>query len=795
MTADGAAAAEAGRGPGWQRPPALVAAGLALVALAVTAGLALRGGEPAPARADAVPYDGRSPREPAGRETRVIVELARPGLGEAGIADPAAQRAYGRSLKREGSALRSALAARGVRLEDVRAFTRTLNGFAATVRTADLARLASPGVRVQPVRRFYPATAEPARIPTPAAPRPAAPAGGPRVAVLDTGVDARHPLLRDRVARGFDALGGGTGAAERSGTALAGVLAAAGERVLAIRVAGAQATAGGSGAEQVALTDQLLAGLERAVDPDGDGATADRVPVALIGLNSPYAGFVGTPEARAVAGAAQLGTLVVAPAGGEGMAAGPEGTVGSPAAAPAALAVGALVAEDATARVVLRLGETDAGDAALLAGAAPPRGRRIPAVVVEAGNNPVAAAVGAAAAGARAVILAEPRARPLPAMPAGRIGVPVLGLTGEPATAALDGPRRVRLTAGRAIAAAAPRPDGPPAVSPFSSHGPAPAPRVDPDAASSGSQAAAPAGALVVKPDLVAPGAARTALAGGGGVVVGGTAIAAARVAAAAAQLARERPAASVAQLRDALRAAADPGDGDLSVRAAGAGRLRRPGRDAGLRARVAPPGGDPCTATGACARVVLANQGPAPARLALAVQADRGTRAALATPSLTLPPGGEREAEIAVAARGDLATGRLLARAAEIGTLTVPYAVPTRPPAPPPVGPLALRRRGGRVTGVAFPLGAFGRGDPVSTGTRVRLTGRLDLALVDASGRRVRRLTPATGARDLLPAEYAYTLPRGTLAGLARGRYAFRATARPPGGAPAAAARSEPFR
>ena len=168
------------------------------------------------------------------------------------------------------------------------------------------------------------------------------------MAVLDTGVDKRHPLLAGRLDRGYDAIDRDRdpaaapdprgGRRETSGTALAGILVAAGERVLPIRVAGLQPAAQGTGLEDVAVSDTLLAGLERAVDPNGDGATDDHVPIAVVGVNSPYAGFEDSPEAQAVTGAADLGTLVIAPAGGEGAAAGTGGTLGSPAAAPDALA-------------------------------------------------------------------------------------------------------------------------------------------------------------------------------------------------------------------------------------------------------------------------------------------------------------------------------------------------------------------------------------------------------------------------------------------------------------------------
>ena len=342
----------------------IAAAGAALVALVAAIVLLAAGGSPPPpARADATPYDGRSPREPSGRGTRVIVELPRPSLGEAGIVDPERQRTYVQSLEDESAALRSALGARGIRLSDVVVYTKTFDGFAATVDTADLADLPSLGVRAQPARRFYPATSEPALIPGVKPPTAAAPLGGASVAVLDTGVDKRHPLLANRLDRGYDAVDRDRdpapaadprgGRRETSGTALAGILVAAGERVLPIRVAGLQPAAQGTGLEDVAVSDTLLAGLERAVDPNGDGATDDHVPIAVVGVNSPYAGFEDSPEAQAVTGAADLGTLVIAPAGGEGAAAGTSGTIGSPAAAPDALAVGALTAPTAVARIDL----------------------------------------------------------------------------------------------------------------------------------------------------------------------------------------------------------------------------------------------------------------------------------------------------------------------------------------------------------------------------------------------------------------------------------------------------------
>ena len=115
---------------------------------------------------------------------------------------------------------------------------------------------------------------------------------------------------------------------ERHGTELAGILVgsggpgglhgvAPGATVLPIRVAGWQA--GADGRDIVfGRTDQVIAGLDRAVDPNGDGDTHDAVRVALLGVAEPYAAFTDGPEAQAVQGALDLNTLVVTPAGNDG---------------------------------------------------------------------------------------------------------------------------------------------------------------------------------------------------------------------------------------------------------------------------------------------------------------------------------------------------------------------------------------------------------------------------------------------------------------------------------------------
>ena len=64
-----------------------------------------------------------------------------------------------------------------------------------------------------------------------------------------------------------------------------------------------------------ARSDQLIAGLDRAVDPNGDGDAHDALRIALVGVAEPFASFADSPEAQAVAGALTLDTLVVAPGG------------------------------------------------------------------------------------------------------------------------------------------------------------------------------------------------------------------------------------------------------------------------------------------------------------------------------------------------------------------------------------------------------------------------------------------------------------------------------------------------
>ncbi|MDA0142518.1 S8 family serine peptidase, partial [Solirubrobacter deserti] len=701
---------------------------------------------PAPAAtlADPVPYDGRSPIQARGSEQRVLVQFRRAALGNLENArglGADAQREHIDSLKREATSTRSSLEAQGVVLRDVVAFYRVWNGFAATVRTRDLPKLNSNNLRVRTVRRAYPASSEPVPVNEKPTLQPAGLTATPPIAVLDTGIDAA--ALNGHADPGYDAVDrdrkpdpgkdpSGTNRRETSGTALAAILAQASERVMPIRVASLRASGGAAQAE--ATTDQIIAGLEHAVDPNGDQDTSDHVPVALVGVNAPYAGFSNTPEAQAIEGAAGLGTLTIAPAGNEGAAAPGSGTVGSPASAPDALAVGALAGPEPAPRTKLDAGGATV-DAAVLAGTPPKRGEtagpvdnteaaalsdlairlRGKVVIVRAGENPSAQAAAVAGTGAAAVLLAQPIDDPLPSLPAGRAAAPVIGVTGEAAEDLLE------LDPGTTVSFGAPT-RGPKGeaqtrnASTFTAQGPS-------------------AGGLP-KPDLAADGSALT-ISG----VTGGTAVAAAHVAIEAARLARARPELSPQQLRATLIAAAQPND--LPPDRAGAGIAAQP--TSGITA-------DPPTArSGPLDPVTIDLTASAGTQVTLRATGN----AEVTPPTATLIPGTPTTVQVRLPRPGTT-TGRLEAVNGNRVVASVPWLVRPDTVEPIAVGELRIDRGGRRVR---FTLGAFERGRQ----TRIQVAERLILDLIDEDGKVRRTLTFPQGARELMPAEYAYTLPAGT--------------------------------
>ncbi|MFL5919498.1 MAG: S8 family serine peptidase [Gaiellaceae bacterium] len=367
---------------------ALVLAALAVVVTAVL--IAAGGGGRSVATPDEPSWQGlagaQRPRVAVGQ--RVIVVLRAPALADrvgnaGGLATSDDERRWTETALAAQRLLVSRLRVNGVVAQPEFSYTHTLNGFSAAFDARGIAVLErAPEVAgVYPVRAAYPATVQ---LSTKYGERPDIALSdrdgrGVTIALLDTGVDRAHPFLRGRVAPGIDIVGGNPDAAaapnpdepaqlERHGTELAGLLVgsggpgalagvAPGATLVPIRVAGWQRDAAARWAVY-GRTDQLLAGIERAVDPNNDGDAHDAARVALVGVAEPFAAFADGPLARAAAGALRLDTLVVAPAGNDGPAGPAYGSVAGPGGAPAALTVGALDlrARYGQIRVVLRSG-------------------------------------------------------------------------------------------------------------------------------------------------------------------------------------------------------------------------------------------------------------------------------------------------------------------------------------------------------------------------------------------------------------------------------------------------------
>ena len=167
---------------------------------------------------------------------------------------------------------------------------------------------------------------------------------GITVAVIDTGIDYRHAAFGGgfgpghKVAGGYDFIANDDDPLDDAGhgTHVAGIIAADGAGLTGVApdatlLAYKVLDATGSGP-----TSGVIAAIERAVDPNGDGDPSDHVDVINLSLGAP--GHPDDEAALAVDKAVEAGVIVCAAAGNSGRTM----SIGSPGAARKAITVGAL---------------------------------------------------------------------------------------------------------------------------------------------------------------------------------------------------------------------------------------------------------------------------------------------------------------------------------------------------------------------------------------------------------------------------------------------------------------------
>lgn len=775
---------------------------------------------------------------------RWIVVFGAPSLADrvraaGGSVSEAQQRRWTAAARAAQDRLLARLAADGAGFAPEQRYVRVLNAVAVALDPRVLPVLeGEPFVTgVYPVRAAYPA----AVAATPSGPVfdardqprvgiPGMSGRGVEVALLDTGVDLEHPYLADRLLEGIDIVDPGgdasarqnpteRGRAERHGTEMAGIVA--GNRrvnglsgiapralVRPVRVAGWQPD-GSGGVAVYARTDQVIAGLEAAVDPDGSGDTLDAARIALVGVVEPFASFEDAPLIRAARGAAALDMLVVAPAGNDGPAGPTYGSVGAPAGASTALAVAAVDSRATvpTAHVLLRAGldvlfsggqalggtgrPDDTVDLAVTA-LAPTPGRAVSsrsaldrlfdargfsrvagrAALLPAGSPTPEVVRDLAQAGARAVLVDGP-------VPAGALGVdspeqlPIVGLPGDVAVRIRRSLRDgvpVRLSVGAAERSGA---------------------REGPEPASFSSDGLAFDG--TPKPDLAAPGVGVVTSAPGrnpGGTArydsVSGSSAAAAVVAGAAALLAQARPDLDAAGLRSALVSSTTPVSsgpgasyGLVDPEAAATRELLASEATLTLGVAFAPGAvlGRGFTLRNASRRLVLAEIGPA--------GGSGGATASVYPTRVALRPGQSAQIGVSVTigtlpAAPSAAAGEIVVRPREGEELRIPWVVAVPVRERPTLTRAAVTPRAFRPSDTSPAVLTFTAGRVDGSAARPSL---LPLARVEVKLlRRGRVLGRLIRLRDVLPGRYALGItgrgPKG--ARLGPGDYEVRIIARP---------------
>ena len=163
------------------------------------------------------------------------------------------------------------------------------------------------------------------------------------VAIIDTGIDYHHAALGGgfgpgfKVAGGYDFIGNDPDPMDDvgHGTHVAGILAADGAGLVGVAPDVTLIAYKVLGADGSGPTSGVIAAIERAVDPNGDGNPGDHVDIINLSLGGP--GDPSDPGAQAVDRAVAAGVVVCAAAGNEGRTL----SISSPGAAKRAITVAA----------------------------------------------------------------------------------------------------------------------------------------------------------------------------------------------------------------------------------------------------------------------------------------------------------------------------------------------------------------------------------------------------------------------------------------------------------------------
>lgn len=157
------------------------------------------------------------------------------------------------------------------------------------------------------------------------------------VAVIDTGIDATHPALAGKVIGGYDFFNNDPDPTDdhHHGTHVSGIIAATSAEVMGVAPGVSLLAYKVLDRDGHGSMSNVMAALERAMDPNQDGDTSDRADIANLSLGS--VGHPNDPVSRTVDRAVAAGMVVCVAAGNEGV----NHRIGSPAGATGAITVGA----------------------------------------------------------------------------------------------------------------------------------------------------------------------------------------------------------------------------------------------------------------------------------------------------------------------------------------------------------------------------------------------------------------------------------------------------------------------